>query len=66
MARDVSIGPFVVGETVVTSVISFFFLPLYHRVSSHYCPLCITSMCLAFRKSNNCRRGNCIPGASPQ
>ena len=30
MAGDVSIGPFVVGETVVTSVISFL-LPSYHR-----------------------------------
>lgn len=30
MAGDVSIGPFVVGETVVTSVMSFLF-PSYHR-----------------------------------
>lgn len=49
MAGDVSIGPFVVGETVVTSVISFL-LPSYHRSLSHYFPLCITSVCRPFRQ----------------
>jgi hypothetical protein len=45
VAGDVSIGPFVVGETVVTSVNFVFYYHHISQVSSHYSPLCITSMC---------------------
>lgn len=51
MAGDVSIGPFVVGETVVTSVISFLFYHYITDLVSLSSVVYFTSVGRSFRKS---------------